>query len=171
MTVVCKMCGAEFETSGHWAKFCPECRKRKQQDYNRRRYLEEKHDAEVAERYAAAEKQRKDMNEVLAKADAAGLSYGQYVAEKERKKSMNEKNEAAPAPKPKADKPAEYTAVLEVLPDPLTDRDMRVLRELITQTLRALAGAEGEHVADDHALGTAIGMLTAAELLLGGCEP
>lgn len=73
--------------------------------------------------------------------------------------------------KPKADKPAEYTAVLEVLPDPLTDRDMRVLRELITQTLRALAGAEGEHVADDHALGTAVGMLTAAELLLGGCEP
>ena len=43
--------------------------------------------------------------------------------------------------------------------------------ELITQTLRALAGAEGEHVADDHALGTAVGMLTAAELLLGGCEP
>lgn len=76
-----------------------------------------------------------------------------------------------PAPKPKADKPAEYTAVLEVLPDSLTDRDMRVLRELITQTLRALAGAEGEHVADDHALGTAVGMLTAAELLLGGCEP
>lgn len=76
-----------------------------------------------------------------------------------------------PAPKPKADKPAEYTAVLEVLPDPLTNRDMRVLRELITQTLRALAGAKGEHVADDHALGTAVGMLTAAELLLGGCEP
>ena len=74
-----------------------------------------------------------------------------------------------PAPKPKADKPAEYTAVLEVRPEPLlTDRDMRVLRELISQTLRALAGAEGEHVADDHALGTAVGMLTAAELLLGG---
>ena len=92
------------------------------------------------------------------------IKNGQLTADKPEKPEK-------PASKPKADKPAEYTAVLEVRPDLLTDRDMRVLRELISQTLRALAGAEGEHVADDHTLGTAVGMLTAAELLLGGREP
>ena len=140
MTVVCKMCGAEFETTGHWAKFCPECRKQKLQDYRRRRYLEEKHGAEVAERYLAAEKQRKEMNDVLEKANAVGLSYGQYVAEEERKKAMNKKNEAAPVPKPD------------------------IVRQLIAKAADALERSE----VDCKEIGEARGLLTAAKMILEG---
>lgn len=153
MTLQCKMCGAEFETSGHWAKFCPECRKRKQQDYNRRRYLEKKHDAEVAERYAAAEKQRKDMNEVLAKADAAGLSYGQYVAEEERKKEAMKEKVVQPelSRSEKSGKPP-------------------IIKWLVEQANETLRDAEGSDLNNCALIGKAIGLLTAAEMLMEG-EP
>ena len=150
MTIQCKMCGAEFEGAVN-AKFCAPCKKQRARDWSRKRYLKEKHGPEVAERYLAAEKQRKEMNVVLEKASAAGLSYGQYVAQEEERKTMKE------TPKEELGQTAQHKP--------------GIVRRLITQTLRALAGAEGEHVADDHALGTSVGMLTAAELLLGGCEP
>ena len=141
MTLQCKMRGAEFEAVGANAKFCAECKKQKQREWNRNNYIKQTQGAKVAERYAAAEKQRKDMNEVLAKADAAGLSYGQYVAE-ERKKSMNKKNEAAPAPKP------------DIVP------------ALISRALEALEKSE----ADCEEIGRARGLLTAAKMILEG-EP
>lgn len=140
MTIQCKMCGAEFEAVRQNAKFCPECKKQKRQDYRRRRYLEEKHGAEVAERYLAAEKQRKKMNDVLAKADAAGLSYGQYVAEEERKKAMDKKNEAAPVPKPD------------------------IVRQLIAKAADALERSE----VDCKEIGEARGLLTAVKMILEG---
>lgn len=139
MTLQCKMCGAEFEAVGANAKFCAECKKQKQREWYRNNYIKQTQGAEVAERYAAAEKQRKDMNEVLAKADAAGLSYGKYVAE-ERKKSMNKKNEAAPVPKP------------DIVP------------ALISQALEALEKSE----VDCKEVGEARGLLTAARLILEG---
>lgn len=139
MTVVCKMCGAEFETTGHWAKFCPECRKQNKRDWQRKNYLTRTQGPDIAERYLAAEKQRKEMNVVLEKANAAGLSYGQYVAQ-ERKKSMNKKNEAATAPKP----------------------DIVCL--LISKATEALEHSE----VDCKEIGEARGLLTAAKMILEG---
>lgn len=146
MTVVCKMCGAEFETSGHWAKYCPECRKQKQQDYNRRRYLEEKHGAEVAERYLVAEKKRKEMNDVLQQANAAGLSYGRYVAREEERKTMKE------TPKEELGQTAQHKP--------------GIVRRLITQALQSLEKLE----VDCKEIGEARGLLTAAKMILEG-EP
>lgn len=141
MTVKCEMCGAEFETSGHWAKFCPECRAQKKKDYAHKAYLKQLHGAETAERYLAAEKQRKELNEVLHQAEAAGLTYGQYVAAEERKKeAMDKKNEAAKVPKPE------------------------VVRLLIAKAEEALKRSE----VDCKEIGEAVGLLTAAEMLLGG---
>ena len=138
MTVVCKMCGAEFETTGHWAKFCPECRKQNKRDWQRKNYLTRTQGPDIAERYIAAEKQRKEMNVVLEKANAAGLSYGQYVAEEERKKAMNKKPEAAPAPKPD------------------------IVRLLISKAAEALERSE----VDCKEIGEARGLLTAAKMIL-----
>lgn len=140
MTIVCQMCGAEFETSGRWAKYCPKCKKQKRQDYRHKRYLEEKHGTEVAERYLAVKKQREEMNDVLAKADAAGLSYGQYVAKEERKKAMDKKNEAAPVPKPD------------------------IVRQLIAKAADALERSE----VDCKEIGEARGLLTAVKMILEG---
>ena len=100
MTIVCQICGAEFEAAGKNAKFCIDCKKQRKRDWQRKNYLTRTQGPDIAEKYIAAAKSVKSMNDVLAKADAAGLSYGQYVAEEERKKAMNKKNEAAPAPLP-----------------------------------------------------------------------
>lgn len=140
MTVVCKTCGAEFETTGHWAKFCPECRKQNKRDWQRKNYLTRTQGPDIAERYLAAKKQRKKMNDVLAKADAAGLSYGQYVAEEERKKAMDKKNEAAPVPKPD------------------------IVRQLISKAADALERSE----VDCKEIGEARGLLTAVKMILEG---
>ena len=52
--------------------------------------------------------------------------------------------------------------------DTLSWRDVDILRSLTEQVLRALAGVEGETDADSHNLGQAYGLLTAAQLILGG---
>lgn len=140
MTIVCQMCGAEFETTGHWAKFCPECRKQNKRDWQRKNYLTRTQGPDIAEKYFAAAKSVKSMNEVLTKADDAGLSYGQYVAEEERKKAMNKKNEAAPAPKP------------DIVP------------ALISRALEALEKSE----VDCKEVGEARGLLTAVKMILEG---
>lgn len=66
----------------------------------------------------------------------------------------------------KAAEPAVFTT-LETAADTLSPRDVRILRALTEQIIRALAGTEGEQVADDHALGSALGMLTAVQMILG----
>lgn len=141
MTVVCKTCGAEFETTGHWAKFCPECRKQNKRDWQRKNYLTRTQGPGIAERYLAAKNRREEMNDVLAKADAAGLSYGQYVAKKEREKeAMDKKNEAAPMPKPE------------------------IVRQLIVKAADALERSE----VDCKEIGEARGLLTAVKMILEG---
>lgn len=140
MTIVCQICGAEFEAAGANAKFCAECKKQKQRERSRNKYIKQTQGTEVAERYAAAKNQREEMNDILAKADAAGLSYGQYVAEEERKKAMNKKNEAAPAPKP------------DIVP------------ALISRALEALEKSE----VDCKEVGEARGLLTAVKMILEG---
>ena len=63
--------------------------------------------------------------------------------------------------------PAPTFTTLETAADTLSARDVRILRALTEQIIRALAGTEGEQVADDHALGSALGMLTAVQMILG----
>ena len=145
MTLQCKMCGAEFEAVGANAKFCAECKKQKQREWHRNNYIKQTQGAEVGERYAAAEKQRKDMNEVLAKANAAGLSYGQYVAQEERK-NMKE------TPKEELGQTAQHKP--------------GIVRRLITQALQSLDKSE----VDCKEIGEARGLLTAAKMILEG-EP
>lgn len=79
------------------------------------------------------------MNDVLQKADAAGLSYGQYVAEEERKKAMDKKPET-PTPKPD------------------------IVRQLIAKAADALERSE----VDCKEIGEARGLLTAAKMILEG---
>lgn len=139
MTIVCQMCGAEFEGAAQ-AKFCVDCKKQRKRDWQRKNYLVRTQGQDVAEKYLAAEKQRKKMNDVLAKADAAGLSYGQYVAEEERKKAMDKKNEAAPVPNPD------------------------IVRQLIAKAADALEQSE----VDCKEIGEARGLLTAVKMILEG---
>lgn len=139
MTVKCQMCGAEFEGAAQ-AKFCIDCKKQRKRDRQRKKYLTEKHGPEVAERYLAAEKQRQEMNAVLEKASAAGLSYGQYVAEeKRREEAMDRKNEV------REDKPG-------------------IIHLLITQAVEMLERSE----VDCKEVGAAVGLLTAAQMILEG---
>lgn len=139
MTIVCQMCGAEFEGAAQ-AKFCIDCKKQRKRDWQRKNYLTRTQGPDIAEKYIAAAKSVKSMNDVLAKADAAGLSYGQYVAEEERKKAMIKKNEAAPAPKP------------DIVP------------ALISRALEALEKSE----VDCKEVGEARGLLTAVKMILEG---
>ena len=142
MTIVCQMCGAEFEAVGKNAKYCPECKKLKQRENERKSYLKKTkgvdHDV-VAERTLAAAKSVQNMNAVLQEADAAGLSYGQYVAEKERKKAMDKRPETQ-APKPD------------------------IVWQLIAKAADALERSE----ADCKKIGEARGLLTAAKMILEG---
>lgn len=140
MTIVCQMCGAEFETAGKNAKFCVDCKKQRKRDWQRKNYLTRTQGPDIAEKYLAAAKSVESMNEVLTKADAAGLSYGQYVAEEERKKAMNKKNEAAPVPKPD------------------------IVRQLIGKAVDALERSE----VDCKEIGEARGLLTAVKMILEG---
>lgn len=140
MTIVCQTCGAEFEAAGKNAKFCIDCKKQRKRDWQRKNYLTRTQGPDIAEKYITAAKSVKSMNDVLAKADAAGLSYGQYVAEEERKKAMNKKNEAAPAPKP------------DIVP------------ALISRALEALEKSE----VDCKEVGEARGLLTAVKMILEG---
>lgn len=138
MTLQCKMCGAEFEAVGANAKFCAECKKQRQREWHRNNYIKQTQGAEVAERYAAAEKQRKAMNEVLAKADAAGLSYGQYVlAQRKEEESMKEEPKTV---------------------------NSEIVRLLIAKAADALKSSE----ADCKEIGEAYGLLTAVQMILEG---
>lgn len=83
---------------------------------------------------------------------------GQLTAE-----GKPEKPKSAPKPKPEP----VFTA-LEVAPDPITQRELDALRVLISQAVRAFAGIECATAADSYNLGQTFGLLTAAEMLLGG---
>lgn len=75
----CKLCGAEFEAVGHSAKFCTNCKKIKAREYNRKCYMKKHFGADAAESYEAAKKSQASLKEIVRQADAAGMSYGQYV--------------------------------------------------------------------------------------------
>lgn len=85
------------------------------------------------------------------------IKSGQLTAE-----GKSEKPKSAPKPKPEP----VFTA-LEVAPDPITQRELDVLRVLIGQAVKAFAGIECATAADSYNLGQTYGLLTAAQMILG----
>ena len=86
------------------------------------------------------------------------IKSGQLTAE-----GKPEKPKSAPKPKPEP----VFTA-LEVAPDPITQRELDALRVLIGQAVKAFAGIECATAADSYNLGQTFGLLTAAQMILGG---
>ena len=78
---ICTICGRELRRVGRRTKYCPDCRAEvnrvRTRERSRRRYA-----AERALRAASARPPYTgpSVHDMAAQADAAGLSYGQYVA-------------------------------------------------------------------------------------------
>lgn len=78
---ICVICGRELRGVGSHTKYCPDCRAEvnrvRTRERSRRRYA-----AERAQRAALARPQYTgpSVHDMAARADAAGLTYGQYVA-------------------------------------------------------------------------------------------
>lgn len=80
----CEMCGKEFTAKSNSAKYCcNECRK----EANRTRNLQIYHEHKGGGRPKNPPKVRRKsrIDEINAKARAAGMTYGQYVAEEYKK--------------------------------------------------------------------------------------
>lgn len=82
----CKMCGAHFTAENPKARYCsPECShkgKLKRSEESRARRRERYSAARRVER-AQAELRKNALNEIVRRAEAAGMSYGNYVAKAE----------------------------------------------------------------------------------------
>lgn len=78
---ICTICGRELRGVGSHTKYCPDCRAEvdrvRTRERSRRRYA-----AERAQRAALARPHYTgpSVHDMAAQADAAGLTYGQYVA-------------------------------------------------------------------------------------------
>ena len=74
---ICTICGKQLRGVGIRTKYCPDCRAEVIRERSRRRYA-----AERAQRAALARPQYTgpSVHDMAALADAAGMSYGQYVA-------------------------------------------------------------------------------------------
>ena len=70
---ICVICGKQLQGVGRRAMYCPECRRQRNNQKARER---ERLKRERAKHPAPAPAIR----EIAARADAAGMSYGQYVA-------------------------------------------------------------------------------------------
>lgn len=99
----------------------------------------------------------------VSRASVDRIANGELTAEGKKERTASE---VRPRTSVKS-APAPTFTTLETAADTLSPRDVRILRALTEQIIRALAGTEGEHVADDHALGSALGMLTAVQMILG----
>ena len=101
--------------------------------------------------------------EITEKAGVGLSTVGRIKSGQPTAEGKPEKPKSAPKPKPEP----VFTA-LEVAPDPITQRELDALRVLISQAVRAFAGIECATAADSYNLGQTFGLLTAAEMLLGG---
>lgn len=134
----CKLCGAEFEAVGRNAKFCSECKKMKAREHSRKYYIKMHFGADIAEKYEAAKKSQAPLKEIVRQADAAGMSYGQYVlAQRKEEEIMKEEPKAA-------------------IPD--------TVRLMITKAADALKRSE----VDCKEIGEVYGLLTAVQMILEG---
>ena len=73
-TFVCKMCGSVFTACAMTAKYCPSCRPKAR--INQQRIARQNN--KLRKRQVKNKKQT--IHEISAKANAAGMSYGKYVA-------------------------------------------------------------------------------------------
>lgn len=141
---ICQVCGAEFEVANRaGAKYCPECRKTAYKKQQREKYHE---DVKRKIERTAADKSQHDITEVQKQASTLGLSYGKYVALQKKEKDMKAK-----------------TITEETTGAAKSD----IIRSLITQALKQL-NFSGADFPKEKNIGAAIGLLTAAEMLLGG---
>lgn len=80
---VCVVCGKQLLGVGCSAKYCPECRRKREREkaceYERRRRERARHPAP-----------NPAVREIAARADAAGMTYGQYVAAVNQKGGRHE---------------------------------------------------------------------------------
>lgn len=113
------------------------------------------------EKIAEVQKLIEDGTTIAETAAQAGVSVSSVCRIKKGK--LNAKRTAAKQDKPQL---APHFTTLETASPALTDRDIDLLRQLIDRSLAAISGAENGH----SALGKAYGLLTAAQLILGG-EP
>ena len=72
----CVRCGVTLYGVGRRAKYCPECRDEVRREKDREYYRRSKARARAA---ACKTYSGPDVREVAAQADAAGMTYGQYV--------------------------------------------------------------------------------------------
>ena len=166
MTKTCQVCGAEFEVcvpAAGRAKFCPDCRKAAKKEYQRRYSKRKKAEEKSADQRHAAEQSAHELSQIAREARAEGLSYGMYVAMKEKKKAMKETTISG-------DKPAPAFTAPEVAQECISPRELDTLRALIGQAVRAFAGIECATPADSYNLGQTLGLLTAAQMILEGDE-
>lgn len=70
----CHLCGSEIEAYRTRSKYCAECGHRVHSSYRARKCAEAKQTAQTVPH------RRMSLQQVAAAADAAGMSYGQYVA-------------------------------------------------------------------------------------------
>ena len=70
---ICVVCGKQLLGVGRSAKYCPECRRERENKKARERARRQRDRA----RHPAP---APDVREIAAQADAAGMTYGQYVA-------------------------------------------------------------------------------------------
>lgn len=141
MKYTCKICGEEFErVKMEWK--CPNCKghKARHKPPKSEETLEEK----IQRHTDAADRSMHGITEILQQANAAGLSYGQYVAQEEERKTMKE--------------------TLKEELGQTAQHKPGIVRRLITQALQSLDKSE----VDCKEIGEARGLLTAAKMILEG---
>lgn len=81
----CVRCGRELRGVGGSTKYCPDCRADVNREQTRERYRWKKTLEAQKAKSAPPPCTAPSVSEVAALADAAGMTYGQYVARKEGK--------------------------------------------------------------------------------------
>lgn len=71
----CERCGAQMVHVFHTARYCPNCRKAVDREYHRRKHREARLRKEKEKPMPTGD----SLHDVVARAKAAGLSYGQQV--------------------------------------------------------------------------------------------
>lgn len=104
MTLTCKFCGAEFTPRNGYQKYCSTkcadkyrleknrayCREHREEILRNNREREARKKREASEEAREAEKRARRLDETVLAAEAAGLSYGQYVILQRMKKQKGE---------------------------------------------------------------------------------
>lgn len=81
----CFRCGKMIYGVHHGTMFCPECKKQKSKEQNRRyKAIQNGENPFIEEQKSRFKQHKKTMNDILREAKKLNMSYGQYVALKMR---------------------------------------------------------------------------------------